>query len=161
LIRWLSFLFATLIISGTLKAQEAVFPRFASLRSDTVYMRSGPGERFPIEWVYKRKGFPVIITDSFEHWHKVQDVENTQGWIHKTMLSGKRTALTPQNEKTILYKKKNLNSKHLAYFNGQSIIQLLECFPHDIFCKVKYNELKGYILKEKLFGLFKNEEIDE
>ena len=148
-------------MGGALKAQEAVFPRFASLRSDTVYMRSGPGERFPIEWVYKRKGFPVIITDSFEHWHKVQDIENTQGWIHKTMLSGKRMALTPLNEKTILYQKKNLNSKHLAYFNGQSIVQLLECLPNGIFCKVKYNELKGYILKEKLFGLFKNEEIDE
>jgi SH3-like domain-containing protein len=47
-------------------AEELPLPRFASLRSDTVYMRAGPGERFPIEWVYKRKGYPIQIIDSFE-----------------------------------------------------------------------------------------------
>ena len=91
MIKNLSFLLLFFLLSATSHAQEAVFPRFASLRSDTVYMRAGPGERFPIEWVYKRKNFPILITDSFEHWHKVQDIENTQGWIHKSMLSGKRT----------------------------------------------------------------------
>jgi len=34
-------------------------PRFVSLRSDTVNLRMGPGDRYPVEWVYHRKGLPV------------------------------------------------------------------------------------------------------
>ena len=36
-------------------------PRFASLRSDEANVRSGPGTRYPIEWVFRRKGMPVEI----------------------------------------------------------------------------------------------------
>ena len=145
----------------SLKAEELPLPRFASLRSDTVYMRAGPGERFPIEWVYKRKGYPIQIIDSFEHWRKIEDIEKTQGWIHKRMLSGRRTALTSKDERTVMYSKKNIKSKALYFFDGQTIVQLLNCTAIDSFCQVKYNEKKGYILKEKLFGIYPDEEIDE
>ena len=145
----------------TVLAEELPLPRFASLRSDTVYMRAGPGERFPIEWVYKRKGYPIQIIDSFEHWRKIEDIEKTQGWIHKKMLSGRRMALTSKDERTIMYSKKNIKSKALYFFDGQTIVQLLNCNTIDAFCQVKYNEKKGYILKEKLFGIYPDEEIDE
>ena len=155
------FILLFLAFNFNVLAEELSIPRFVSLRSDTVYMRAGPGERFPIEWVYKRKNYPVQIIDSFEHWRKVEDVEYTQGWIHKKMLTGKRNALTKKNEKTPMYAKKNINSKILFFFEGQSIVRLLKCSTSDIFCQVKYNEKKGYILKEQLFGILPNEEIDE
>lgn len=147
--------------SINVKAEELPLPRFASLRSDTVYMRAGPGERFPIEWVYKRKGYPVQIIDSFEHWRKIEDVEKTQGWIHKSMLSGRRTALTAKKDKTAMYSRKSNTSKILFFFEGQSIVQVLYCSALDSLCQVKYNEKKGYILKDKLYGVFPDEEIDE
>ena len=149
-------------LSGVrVSAEELSIPRFASLRSDTVYMRAGPGERFPIEWEYKRKNYPVQIIDSFEHWRKIEDVEKTQGWIHKKMLSGRRTALTSKDEKTFMYAKKNTQSKPLFIFEGRTIVQLLKCSASDTLCQVKYNDKKGYILKEKLFGIYPDEEIDE
>jgi SH3-like domain-containing protein len=36
-------------------------PRFAALRSDQVNLRAGPGDRYPIEWVFTRKELPVEI----------------------------------------------------------------------------------------------------
>ena len=33
-------------------------PRFASLKADEVNVRTGPGPRYPIEWILKRKGMP-------------------------------------------------------------------------------------------------------
>ena len=33
-------------------------PYFASIKSDKIYMRLGPGEEYPIKWVYHRKGLP-------------------------------------------------------------------------------------------------------
>jgi SH3-like domain-containing protein len=158
--RLILFCFA-FFYSFSLSAQALKIPRFVSLRSDTVYMRAGPGERFPIEWIYKKKNFPVQIIDSFEHWRKVEDVDGTQGWIHKKMLSGKRTALTAKNRKTIMYSKKSLSAKPLFFFEGQSIVQVLKCSASDIFCQVKYDEKKGFILKENLFGVYLDEEIDE
>ena len=36
-------------------------PRFVSLRSNHINARSGPGARYPIEWVYMQKSAPVEI----------------------------------------------------------------------------------------------------
>ena len=43
-------------------------PRMVSLRSNLITARSGPGARYPIEWVYRQKTAPVEITAEFELW---------------------------------------------------------------------------------------------
>ena len=63
-------------------------PRMVSLRSNLINARSGPGARYPIEWVYQQKGAPVEITAEFELWRKIKDWEGSQTWVHKSMLSG-------------------------------------------------------------------------
>lgn len=45
-------------------------PRFVSLRSNQINARSGPGARYPIEWVYMQKGAPVEIIAEFEIWRQ-------------------------------------------------------------------------------------------
>ena len=40
---------------------EAMLPRFAVLHADKVNLRAGPGDRYPIQWVYLRKDWPVEI----------------------------------------------------------------------------------------------------
>lgn len=149
----IAFIFSLFLFTTYSVAQVLPIPRFDSLRNDTVYMRAGPGERFPIEWVYERKDLPVKIIDSFEHWYKIEDVDGNQGWVHKRMLSGKKTALTPKDKKTALYKKNNAQSKVLAYFEGQVIVKIIDCKSDSLFCQVKYDDLKGYILKNSLFGI--------
>ena len=53
-------------------------PRFAALRSDEVNMRAGPGTRYPIDWVYKRRELPVEIQREFEVWRLVR-IRTDQG----------------------------------------------------------------------------------
>ena len=48
------------------KGSGLPIPRFASLRSDEVNLRAGPGTRYPIQWVYKRRDLPVEIERDFE-----------------------------------------------------------------------------------------------
>ena len=67
-------------------------PRFVSLRADEVNMRTGPGVRYPIDWVYARQGLPVQVIGEFEAWRQIRDSEGSTGWVHRTMLSGRRTA---------------------------------------------------------------------
>ncbi len=156
----LKALLLAMLLTFPATAQELPLPRFASLKSDTVYMRAGPGERFPIEWVYKRAGMPVEITDSFEHWHKIKDIDETSGWVHKKMLSGRRNALTPKNKKLPLYKKERQPSPVIAYFDGQSVLQIIKCPKDNLFCQVRYDDLKGYVVKSELFGVYPDEEIE-
>ena len=66
-------------------------PRMVSLRSNLINARSGPGARYPIEWVYMQKGAPVEIVAEFELWRKIKDWQGSESWVHKSMLSGRRS----------------------------------------------------------------------
>ena len=66
-------------------------PRFASLRADAVNLRSGPGTRYPIQWVYKRRDLPVEIEREFDVWRLVQDSDGVKGWAHQATLVGTRS----------------------------------------------------------------------
>ena len=134
-------------------------PRFASLRSDEVNMRTGPGERFPISWVYRRMGLPVEILDEFDVWRKVRDSEGTQGWIHKKMLSGKRTALTPKEKEISLYWKHTKSSPTVAILKGALIVEIESCPAGDELCKVQIQGIRGYIDRAYLWGLYAGEVI--
>ncbi|MFE8874443.1 SH3 domain-containing protein [Acetobacter persici] len=70
-------------------------PRYAALRSDEVNMRAGPGRRFPILWVYHRRGMPVRIEREFDVWRLVEDATGQKGWIQQATLSGGRDFLVP------------------------------------------------------------------
>ena len=70
------------------QAQDLPLPRFASLKADEVNMRAGPGQSYPVEWVFTRKGLPVEIVAEYDQWRKIQDIDGTVGWVHRVMLSG-------------------------------------------------------------------------
>lgn len=70
-------------------------PRFAAMRADKVYMRKGPGQRYPIEWVYHRRGLPVKVEREFDVWRLVEDADGTKGWVHQATLVGQRTFVIP------------------------------------------------------------------
>src|SRR5262245_34959241 len=65
-------------------------PRFASLRSDEVNVRTGPGTRYPVDWVFKRKFMPVEVVAEFENWRKIRDWQGASGWVHQSLLTGRR-----------------------------------------------------------------------
>ncbi len=157
--KWL-FGFFLLILPLFVQADELSIPRFASLKSNLINLRTGPGERFPIDWVYKRQGLPVEITDEFEHWRKIKDFEGTTGWVHKKMLSEKRTIMTFPNQKTVLFKKEKEDALPTAYLDGLIILTVIQCDHLSDFCKVRLQDLTGYVKKNEVFGLYPNEEVN-
>jgi SH3-like domain-containing protein len=68
-------------------------PRFISISKKNANLRIGPGTRYPVDWIYRRRGVPVLVTAEFEHWRKVVDADGAEGWLHKSLLSGRRTAV--------------------------------------------------------------------
>jgi SH3-like domain-containing protein len=132
-------------------------PRYASLKSDEINMRVGPGKRYPIKWVYKRAGLPVQIIEEFAHWRKIRDHEGASGWIHKGLLSGKRTAI-------ILEKKQNFYLKpdataRITFRAGKGVIaNVHECLPD--WCEVKVQDYWGWIRKSDIWGVSRVEIFD-
>ena len=73
-------------------------PRFASLKTDEVNLRTGPGTRYPIDWVYKRRDLPVQIEREFEVWRLIADSEGVKGWVHQATLTGRRSFVLTSGE---------------------------------------------------------------
>lgn len=135
-------------------------PRFVSLKSGEVNVRTGPGERYPISWVYKRAHLPVEITEEFDHWRKVRDIEGSEGWILKSLLSGERTALVKSKKKNtqILRRLPEDSAPPVLRVEPLVIGQLLECNRE--WCRLQVDNYKGWIRKTSLWGVYAHEEFD-
>ncbi|HAX91122.1 MAG TPA: hypothetical protein DCY07_02805 [Rhodospirillaceae bacterium] len=132
-------------------------PRFASLYTDEVNLRTGPGTRYPIEWVYVRQGLPVEITAEFEIWRRIRDWEGSEGWVHKSALTGKRSAIIGNGKKTI-YASDSATAEILATVEPNAIGQLLACQAN--WCEVKFQDIKGYMPKADFWGAYAQEIFD-
>ena len=85
---------AGVMVSGVAFADTGLpVPRFVSVRADEVNVRTGPGVRYPIDWVFVRKDMPVEIVDEYDTWRRIRDWKGTSGWVHQSMLSGNRTVM--------------------------------------------------------------------
>lgn len=134
-------------------------PRFVTVSSNEAYVRAGPGKKYPIQWVFKRSGIPVEITLEFDHWRKVKDFEGQEGWIHKSLLSGKRNAMINAEDQVSLLRKAEEGSKLIAYLQPDVIVKLEECRP--IWCRIEASGYKGWVAKENLWGVYSKEIIED
>lgn len=128
-------------------------PRFASLRANEVNMRTGPGTRYPIEWVYKRKGLPVEILSEYEIWRRVRDQDGSEGWVHKSALSGKRMGLVT-GSRNLLDDAAN-SAPVVAHLETGAMGQILSCTKD--WCRLKFDSVKGYLRKSEFWGAYPNE----
>lgn len=138
--------------------QKLPLPRFVSLRSDETNIRTGPGERYPILWVYKRKHMPVEIIEEFEHWRKIRDVEGTEGWVLKSLLEGKRYAVIRGGVQTLRRAPEN-DAPPLLRVKPLVVGRLLECTAE--WCRLQVESHKGWIQKTHIWGVYKKEEWEE
>ena len=137
-------------------------PRFVSLSDDRVNVRAGPGKRFPINWVYLRKGLPVEVIGEFGHWRRTRDIDGVVGWIHLSMLSGRRTVIittnNPETAPLTLHRGPDTQSTPIARVEIGAHGRLLEC--EKSWCRIKLAPYRGWLPKNILWGLNQDEQID-
>jgi SH3-like domain-containing protein len=148
-------LLAALPLAAT--AQSAAgdkLPRFASLRSDEVNLRVGPGENYPIEWVYKRKDLPVEILEEFQNWRKIQDWQGAKGWVLDRMVTGKRAVIVDGGVHP-LHRLPDPASQIVARAEPGVIARLIEF--QGPWCRVEAGSFKGWIQRSEVWGVFPDE----
>jgi len=134
-------------------------PRYASLRPDQVNLRTGPGVQFPVEWVYQRKNLPVEIIAEYRTWRKIRDWQSTQGWVHQSMLTGRRSAIIVGKTRT-LRREPSVKGKAIAKIEAGAIATLQECPTGGGWCKLKAEGIEGWLRKVEFWGAYKDEVLD-
>jgi SH3-like domain-containing protein len=129
-------------------------PRFVTLRSEQVNVRTGPGERYPIEWVFSRKDLPVEIVAEFDIWRKIRDAEGTEGWVHQRMLSGKRSVIV-EGAVRALHRKPSESADVVARAEPGVVAKLLECDPQ--WCRVEASGVSGWLKRDEIWGVYPSE----
>jgi SH3-like domain-containing protein len=131
-------------------------PRYVSLKSDEVNVRTGPGVQYPIEWVFTRRHMPVEVIEQYEYWRKIRDVEGTTGWVHNSMISGKRYALVTGDVRS-LRRNPALAAPEAAHLEPGVIGQILEC--EGAFCRIEAGGIKGWLARSEFWGVYPNEAV--
>jgi SH3-like domain-containing protein len=143
-------------------------PRYLSLKADRVLLRQGPGADFPTSWVFKRTGLPVEIVEEVEVWRKVRDAGGTEGWVHMSLLSGRRTALIlpweikegqAQAPSATLRDDDRESSRAIAQVEAGVLASIIGC--ENGWCRVSVGNYRGYIEQSKLWGTYPNEQIKQ
>jgi SH3-like domain-containing protein len=133
-------------------------PRFVSLKSDEVNVRTGPGTRYPIQWLYRRDGLPVEIVEEFDLWRKIRDIEGATGWVHKSMLEGSRRAFIRGKEAQVVRANPEADARPLLKAEPMVITDVMECEVR--WCRVQVSGRKGWIEKKHLWGVYPDEVFD-
>ncbi|MBV8588678.1 MAG: hypothetical protein JO212_01190, partial [Acetobacteraceae bacterium] len=133
-------------------------PRFAALRSDDVNLRSGPGTRYPIQWVYKRHDLPVEIEREFEVWRFVRDPDGIKGWVHQATLTGRRTFIVTGREHVIRGSPED-SAPAVARLKPGVIGRLRSCEPQSGWCQVQIGEYRGWLKRDAFWGALPREAV--
>ena len=158
------FLLSSFLFSFSLKANKIgsetgyEIPRFVSLKSNNVNLRIGSSKNYPIILKYVTKNLPIKIIEEYGSWRKIIDIENNQGWIHKSLLKGDRYGIINQTHK---YNLKILNKPKgniIGEIGKNNLIKINRCLIN--WCLIEYKKNKGWIKKDNLWGVFKDEKFN-
>jgi SH3-like domain-containing protein len=145
------------LVASSAGAAEKQLPRFVTLRADEVNLRTGPGERYPIDWVLIRKGLPVEIVEEFDVWRKIRDFQGSEGWVHQRMLTGARNVLV-EGAVRVLHVQPDLASPAAARAEVGVVARLIEC-PRGPWCRVEAQGIKGWLKRDEVWGVYPDEAV--
>ena len=121
---------------------------FLSLKKNKVNVRYGPSLESPIKFIYKKLNLPIKQIDKKENWRRIIDVKNNSGWIHSSQLKPINSIIPLQDK--FLFKKPSIFSEPLAKIKKGRVLIILKC--KDNWCKIKSNEVKGWVKNDKVWG---------
>lgn len=132
-------------------------PRFASLRAGEVNVRSGPGMRYPVDWVFLYRNMPVEIVAEFDSWRKVRDWQGAEGWVHRSMLSGRRWAIVQTGLQPLMREPK-AGAPMVARIEKKVIGRILEC--RGAWCRIDFSGFRGWMRRDQFWGVYPDEPVN-
>ena len=133
-------------------------PRFVSLRTNPINLRTGPGVRYPVDWVYVKRHLPVEVIGEFDTWRRIRDQDGAEGWVHQSMLSGKRTAVVKDRARQL--KRSGEDTADLvATLEAGVVVNVVRCPTDTPYCRVEVDGLQGWLKRDDFWGVYPNEAV--
>ncbi len=79
--------------AGDVRAEDQKPPYWVSINRASAIMRRGPSTEMRAMWEYRRMGLPLRVIAVRDDWRQVQDPGGVVGWMHKRLLTNRRTAI--------------------------------------------------------------------
>ncbi len=165
--RALASAFAAALLLAFIGASHAVLaagesglkiPRFVSLRADPVNVRTGPGVRFPIAWVFVQNDLPVEVIAEYEFWRRIRDVDGAEGWVHKSLISGDRWVIVRGAKPRPLRRQPKAKAPPVMRAEAGVLGRLLRC--NGQWCELRIAGRKGWIRQTSVWGAYPGETVD-
>jgi SH3-like domain-containing protein len=134
-------------------------PRFVSLRTDDVNMRSGPGMRYPVEWQYHRRGLPVEIEREFDVWRLVVDQDGVRGWMHEATIVSGRTFVVTGGEHALRASAAN-TAAPVALLKPGVVGRIRHCGLGQDWCQLQVGAYRGWMKRADFWGTFPGEAVN-
>lgn len=134
-------------------------PRFVSLRAEQVNMRTGPADTHPVVWVYNRRDLPVEITAEYKHWRRIRDWQGSEGWVHQSLLSGRRTVMVTGERRGLRGDPRD-QSAIVAYLDVGVVAKVLKCPHGGAFCRLEAGRYEGWLKRDEIWGVYAGEAIE-
>jgi SH3-like domain-containing protein len=158
LIRGAALACVLVYFAGAAAAEESrPVPYFVSLAANEVNLRTGPGARYPIDWVYKRRALPVEVIAVFDHWRQIRDWQGTVGWVHQNMLSTRRTLIVVGEERVMRREPKS-EATPVARLAPGVVGEIRACSGQ--WCEVKVAGHTGWLSRDAFWGTLPAEAIE-
>lgn len=126
-------------------------PHYVSQRPDKAYLREGPAYAHKVLWIYRHKGYPFLVTASFDVWRRVRDVDGTTGWMSAQMLSDSRTVLVTGKDRVPIHATDDPGSKVVGLADPGAILGLKACVMDA--CRAYAERVDGWIVKSRIWGV--------
>jgi SH3-like domain-containing protein len=158
LIAFMAFPVRAQDIPPAFRSTDYPLPRFVSLGADEIFVRAGPGLKFPVKWVFRKRGLPVEVVLEYESWRKIRDSEGGEGWVHSALLSGSRSGRV-RAEKPVPVRQKPAEQARLrAYIEPGALAALKAC--EGGWCKIEAVGYSGWMERQYIWGVYENEDFD-
>lgn len=134
-------------------------PRFVSLKTSRARMRVGPAFEYAVEWIYQVPGLPLEITEEYGNWRQVRDCDGVSGWMHRSLLSSRRTAIVGPwlKDMVVVRAQARKNGTIVAKLEPRVRVQIFSCSFSWCDVAVDKEHLRGYIEKSSLWGVYPKE----
>jgi SH3-like domain-containing protein len=123
---------------------------YVSQRGDLAYLREGPSYQHKIVWVYRHRGYPFLVTASFDVWRRVEAPDGASGWMSATMLSDQRTVLITGKTRAPIHASAD-GGKLVGLADPGAVAGLKSC-SRDA-CHISGQDIDGWIARDRIWGV--------
>jgi SH3-like domain-containing protein len=146
----LTFLALLLAIAAPLAAQDREVPYWASIKTERLNLRAGPGRDYPVRWVYHRVGLPLKVIRVHEGWRLVRDPAGDEGWVTANLLSKDRGGLVIGKGLAAIRAEPSERAKLKWNAEPGVVGRIQEC--ENGWCDFDVDGRRGFVRADRLWG---------